>query len=192
MRIILSSANPDKVREIKEILGEAHQEVISKAELGMTQDVEETGETLRANAYLKADAIYHKFPEYVVADDTGLFVDALGGRPGVYAARYAGEHCSYQDNVDKMLRELDGVPEDKRGARFKTVICLMRPDGSVEYVEGVLKGGIATEPMGSHGFGYDPIFIPEGYDISLGQMEEEEKNHISHRKKAFDALLKIL
>ena len=188
MKIVISSSNEGKVREIKEILGDKY-EVLSKKELGFGQvDVEETGTTLRENAYFKAKFLFDKTGENSLADDTGLFIDALNGEPGIYAARYAGEHCNFEDNMNKVLRNMKGIPFENRTATFKTSLCLIRQDGSVEYYDGECKGRILEKMRGNKGFGYDPIFLPEGYDISMGEMDEDLKNKISHRRNAFRKL----
>lgn len=192
MKIVISSSNEGKVREIKEILGDKY-EVLSKKELGFGQvDVEETGTTLRENAYLKAKFLFDKTGENSLADDTGLFIDALNGEPGIYAARYAGEHCNFEDNMNKVLRNMKGIPFENRTATFKTSLCLIRQDGSVEYYDGECKGRILEKMRGNKGFGYDPIFLPEGYDISMGEMDEDLKNKISHRRNAFRKLCENL
>lgn len=188
MKIVISSSNEGKIREIKEILGDKY-EVLSKEELGFGQiDVEETGTTLRENAYLKAKFLFDKTGENSLADDTGLFIDAINGEPGIYSARYAGEHGNFEDNIDKVLEKLKDVPSELRTARFKTSLCLIRKDGSVEYYDGACEGRILEKRRGNKGFGYDPIFLPDGYDISMGEMDEDLKNKISHRKNAFRKL----
>ena len=193
MELLISSSNKDKIKEMKGILGDSYK-LITKEDLDLADfDVEEDGETLAANAYKKAKELYDKTKRNVRADDTGLFVEALGGAPGVYSARYAGESCSYQDNVDKMLRELKEIEDLKdRRATFKTVLCLITQEGRVEFIEGRLEGSIIKEEKGSNGFGYDPIFMPLGMDKTLAELSDKEKNKISHRRNAFENLKEFL
>ena len=186
MRLVLASANPDKVAEIAAILGDAVDLGPRPPELG---DVVEDADTLEGNARLKAVAVCEAAGVGAVADDTGLEVDALDGAPGVYTARFAGEGATYADNVAKMLRELEGVPEAQRGARFRTVALVRFPDGSEVVAEGIVDGRIATEARGDSGFGYDPLFIPDDGDgRTFAEMTADEKHAISHRGRAFRAL----
>lgn len=182
-RIILSTGNVNKVREIKQILSGKGFEVISKDELGYSNiDVEETEDELAGNAIKKAKAIWEHTGETVMADDTGLFVDALGGEPGVYSARYAGVDSNDAQNRKKLLEKLEHKSD--RTARFITSIALVFQDGSVEVIEGECEGRIAEREIGERGFGYDSIFIPEGYDTTFAELSAEVKNSISHRAKA--------
>ncbi|NLW53149.1 MAG: RdgB/HAM1 family non-canonical purine NTP pyrophosphatase [Tissierellia bacterium] len=185
MKIIVSSSNKDKLAEIQAILGNEY-ELVTKADAGYDDiEVEENGDTLEANALLKARAIHELSKANVLADDTGLFVEYLDGKPGVYAARYAGEGCSYQDNVDKMLEELKQVDDiTRRKAYFETAICYITEDGKEHFTKGRMYGHIGFEQKGTHGFGYDPIFIPEGFNVCLAEMTDDEKNKISHRANA--------
>lgn len=179
-KILFGTNNKDKLREIRELVGESLQ-ILSLADIGLDMDVEETEDTLEGNATLKAKAFYKASAIPCFSDDSGLEVDALDGRPGVYSARYAGENCSYQDNVDKMLREMKGK-EDRR-ARFRTVISFF--DGEhLHHFEGKAEGNITEEEKGKGGFGYDPIFVPINEEKSFAEMSSEEKNAISHRGKA--------
>ena len=189
MRLILATANPDKAREVAGLLGDAGVELVPRPpEAG---DVEETAETLEGNARLKAAAVAAAAGEPAVADDTGLEVDALGGRPGVYAARYAGEDATYADNVAKLLEELDGI--DDRRARFRTVAIVCWPDGGEVVADGVVEGTIAVAPRGEAGFGYDPVFVPDGGDgRTYAELSLAEKQAISHRGRAFRALAERL
>ena len=182
---MLATANPDKAREIAGLLGEAGVELVPRpAGLG---DVEETADTLEGNARLKAAAVAAASGEPAVADDTGLEVDALGGRPGAYAARYAGEDATYADNVAKLLGELDGAGD--RRARFRTVALVCWPDGREVVAHGVVEGEIALAPRGGRGFGYDPVFVPDGGDgRTYAELSLAEKQAISHRGRAFRAL----
>jgi XTP/dITP diphosphohydrolase len=189
MRVVLATANPDKAAEIQAILGDAFELVPRPADV---PDVAETGATLEENARLKAVALVDATGSPAMADDTGLEVDALGGAPGVYSSRYAGEDATYADNVNKLLRELDGIADESRTARFRTVALLRRPDGSEVIAEGVVEGRISTGARGEAGFGYDPLFVPfEGEGRTFAEMGEE-KHVISHRGRAFRRLAELL
>jgi XTP/dITP diphosphohydrolase len=186
-RVVLATANADKAREIVELLATVEGVTIEPrpAEIG---DVEETGDTLEDNALLKARAVGSVAACGAIADDTGLFVDALGGAPGVVSARYAGEHATYADNVAKLLAAMEGV-EPPRTARFVTVAALVEPDGREVLAVGTLDGVIASAPRGEGGFGYDAVFVPDGGDgRTLAELTAAEKNAISHRGRAFLAL----
>jgi XTP/dITP diphosphohydrolase len=187
VRFVLASANPDKAAEIAAILDGV--EVLPRP--AGVPDVEETGGTLEDNARLKAAALVAATGHAAVADDTGLEVIALGGAPGVFSARYAGEDATYADNVAKLLVALEG--EVDRRARFRTVAIALLPDGREVVAEGVVEGRITTERWGSGGFGYDPVFAPYGSDgRTFAQMTAAEKNAISHRGRAFRALAERL
>jgi len=187
-QLVCASANPDKVAEIAQLLSGVVDLLPRPADV---PDVVEDADTLVGNARLKAVAIVEATGLPAVADDTGLEVDALGGAPGVYTARYAGEGCSYADNRRKMLAELDGV--DDRAAAFKTVALVRWPDGRELAVEGVCAGSIATAERGDAGFGYDAIFVSaEGGGATFSEMDAAAKNAISHRGRAFRALLDAL
>jgi XTP/dITP diphosphohydrolase len=189
MKLVLATANPDKARELAGLL-EGFDIVPRPADL---PDVEEDAETLEGNARLKAVAVADATGELAVADDTGLEVDALGGRPGVYAARYAGPGATYADNVAKLLDELAGVPEEARTARFRTVAVARFPDGREIVAEGSVEGTIAEAPAGDQGFGYDPVFVPAGGDgRTFAQMTRSEKAEVSHRGRALRALAQRL
>lgn len=194
LRLVVASANRDKVTEIVAVLSE----VLDVELLPRPDDVPEViedGATLVDNARLKAQALMHATGTAAVADDTGLEVDALGGAPGVYAARYAGEDATYADNVDKLLRELSALADDggDRRARFKSVAFVAFPDGSEVWAEGVMEGRIATAPRGDNGFGYDPVFEPEvGGGRTFAEMTASEKDALSHRGRAFRALARLL
>jgi XTP/dITP diphosphohydrolase len=173
------------VREIKDILKDMPFDVVSKDELGFSDfDVEEDGQTLEENALKKAVELSKLVKGVIIADDTGLFVDALNGEPGVYSARYAGEHVSYADNNKKLLKKSEGLPLEKRTAYFKTSIAVVLEDGSSIMAEGRCSGKIGFEPRGENGFGYDPLFIEDKSGKTLSEMSEEEKNSISHRANA--------
>ncbi len=186
MRIVLASANPDKAQEIRAIMGDA---IELEPRPAHVPDVVEDGATLTDNARLKAVALCDATGLPALADDTGLEVDALGGAPGVWSARYAGEHASYRDNVVKLLAALDGVADGARTARFRTVALLRFPDGRELIADGVVEGRIAREVRGANGFGYDPLFVPtEGDGRSFAEMDGDEKHAISHRGRAVRAL----
>ena len=185
-RVVLASANPDKAAEIAAILGAAVDLVPRPPEV---PDVVEDGDSLLANARLKALAIVEATGEAALADDTGLEVDALDGAPGVHSARFASEDATYQQNVDHLLASLDGVPAVDRTARFRTVALLRRPDGSEVVVEGTVEGHITTEPRGDAGFGYDPVFAPDDAGgRTFAEMSADEKHAISHRGRAFRSM----
>ena len=184
-RFVLATANTDKAREIEQILGAAV-ELIPRPE--WAPDVHETGATLEDNARLKARALADATGEPAIADDTGLEVDRLGGAPGVCSARYAGEHAGYAENVAKLLADLVGV-QPPRTARFRTVAIAVWPDGTESLAEGVVAGTIATEVRGTGGFGYDPVFVPDGGGgRTYAELLPSEKNRMSHRGRAFRAL----
>lgn len=190
-RLILTTHNEHKTQEIRDLIisEDLPYEVVSLHEIGDDLEIEETGETLMENSQLKAETCYRRHHTDCFADDTGLEVTSLDGRPGVYSARYAGPACRPADNIRKLLHELEGVED--RSAVFKTVITLILDD-KVHTFEGQVRGAITEQPRGEDGFGYDPIFQPEGYDCTFAQMFEEEKNHISHRGRAVEALMCFL
>lgn len=182
----MASANPDKVAEIAQLMAEVAEILPRPPEVA---DVIEDADTLEGNARLKAVAICEATGKAAIADDTGLEIDHLDGAPGVYTARFAGEGATYQDNVNKALELLDGVPVAQRTARFRTVALLRYPDGSEIVSHGVVEGTIAVAQSGDGGFGYDPIFIPEGAGgATFSEMTSADKNEISHRGRAFKAL----
>lgn len=186
-RLVLATANPDKVVEISALLPGV--DLVSRP--SDIPEVVEDGDTLEANALLKARAICAATGSPAVADDTGLEVMALGGAPGVWSARFAGENATYGDNVAKLIADLEG--ESDRTARFRTVAAIVAPDGEEIVVDGVTWGTIAIEPVGSGGFGYDPVFIPDDGDGRVyAQMTLDEKNALSQRGRAFRALAKTL
>ena len=190
-RLVLATANPDKAREIVAIIaGTAGDAVELRPRPAEVAEVEETGETLEENARLKAYALLNATGMAALADDTGLEVDALGGAPGVYSARFAGEGASYDDNVAKLLAALAPFPApEERRARFRTVALACFPDRNDIVAHGVVDGTIADERRGSGGFGYDPVFIPDGGDgRTYAEMNLAEKSALSHRGKAFRAL----
>ena len=188
MKLVFATNNKHKLDEIRAILGDKI-ELLSLNEINCHDDIPETADTLQGNALIKARYIYDKFGMNCFADDTGLEVDSLGGEPGVYSARYAGEECNPQANMNKLLDNLTGKTD--RNAQFRTVIALII-DGEEKLFEGNVKGIISNEKMGDAGFGYDPIFIPEGFSESFAQMSSEMKNSISHRYRATEKLCKYL
>ncbi|HET6794554.1 MAG TPA: RdgB/HAM1 family non-canonical purine NTP pyrophosphatase [Acidimicrobiales bacterium] len=186
-RLVLATANPDKAREIEAVL--ADWELLPRP--ATVPDVEETEPTLEGNARLKARAVSAATGQPALADDTGLEVDALGGAPGVFSARFAGEGATYADNVAKLLAELGDRPD--RRARFRTVAMVAFPDGSEVLAEGAVDGVIAAEPKGTSGFGYDPVFVPDGSGgLTFAEMGAEAKNAMSHRGRAMRALARAL
>jgi XTP/dITP diphosphohydrolase len=194
MKMVFATGNSGKLREASEILGEGF-ELVTPAHFGITEDIPETGTTLRANSIQKAQYLYDRCSCDCFADDTGLEVDALGGAPGVYTARYAGDDKDFNKNMDKVLAELSKLEEKgetSRRARFKSVITLII-DGEQHLFEGTLEGVIAREKSGNGGFGYDPIFIADEYPgLTLADITEEQKNDISHRGKALRAMAEWL
>lgn len=190
-RIVISTGNVNKVMEIKEILSELPIEICSKNELGLKNlNVEEDGVTLEENAIKKALTIAEKVDGIVIADDTGLFVNALDGRPGVHSSRYSGENATYQENNEKLLKELDGLSLEERSATFNTVMAIVTEDKQLKCVYGKCSGKIGFEPRGKDGFGYDPLFIVDGYGKTFAELGEDVKNKISHRARALEELKK--
>lgn len=194
MKIVFATNNQHKLQEIRDILGPQFQ-IVSLSDIGCHDDIEENGSTLEANARIKSHYVSQKYGVSCFADDTGLEVDALGGEPGVHSARYAeGTDHDSQANMDKLLRKL--ANNNNRRARFRTVISLLEKeaDGSLteHLFEGRVEGTIATVKRGSEGFGYDPIFVPDGYSESFAQLGEEVKNSISHRARAVKKLADYL
>jgi XTP/dITP diphosphohydrolase len=183
--LVLATRNRHKVTELVALLRDLGITIRSLDEFPDAPDVVEDGATCEANAIKKAAAIAEFTGLPAVADDTGLEVDALGGRPGVYAARYAGEGATYEDNCQKLLRELMGVPRERRTARFVTVAAIALPSGDVQVAQGTLDGTIAEEASGTVGFGYDPVFFVPALGKTLAQLSADQKNKISHRAKAF-------
>jgi len=187
-KIVFATNNKHKLSEIKDILRDSF-EVLSLSDIGFNEDIPETGETLSENASQKSFTIYDRYNIDCFSDDTGLEVDALDGRPGVYSARYAGEDCSFEDNVNKLLLELK--EKDNRSAAFSTVISLIL-DGKEYQFEGRVEGQITNDKYGKGGFGYDPVFKPNGFDITFAEMDADIKNRISHRALATKKLIAFL
>lgn len=190
-KLVISTGNQNKVDEIAFILKDLPIEILSKKDIGLGDlNVIEDGDTLEENSRIKAKALSNKTDYMVMADDSGLFVDILNGDPGVYSSRYGGEEGNNEKNNKKLLEELKDIPLKDRKAKFKTVIVLITEDKEEVTVEGQCKGTIGLESKGNHGFGYDPLFTPEGFSETFGELGEEVKNKISHRAKALE-LLKI-
>ncbi len=187
-KLVFATNNPHKLREINEILSERF-EIVSLAELDIREEIPETAETIAGNALQKAQYIYDKTGLNCFADDTGLEVEALDGSPGVYSARYAGENATFDDNMNLLLEELR--PHTNRNAKFVTVIALIM-DGQVDYFEGSVDGIILVEKRGDQGFGYDPLFLPDGFAESFAEMGADQKNAISHRGRAVQQLASFL
>ena len=191
-RLIFATNNKHKLAEVRAALGE-NIEVVSLADIGLEGDIPETADTLQGNALQKVEWVWERTKckaDGVFADDTGLEVEALGGAPGVYSARYAGEHCSFDDNIDKLLAALDG--KENRRADFRTVICLIE-NGEPRYFEGRVDGQILTERhTNGEGFGYDPVFMPDRFAVSFAEMPLDVKNRISHRGLAVKKLAEYL
>lgn len=188
MNLVFATHNPNKLQELKQIVPE-HIQLESLTEIHCNEEIIEDAPTIEGNAQLKARYITANYNKSCFADDTGLEVDFLAGAPGVYSARYAGEQKNSEDNIAKLLSELGET--DNRKAQFKTVICL-RMDDEEHLFTGICKGVITNKPSGESGFGYDPVFQPEGYDLTFAQMPSELKNKISHRGKAVQQLIDFL
>lgn len=187
MKIVFATHNKNKLKEVQALL--PHIELLSLTDIGCNEDIPETAETLEGNAKIKANYVTEKYGYDCFADDTGLLVDALDGAPGVYSARYAGEHGNADKNMDLLLKNLNS--KDNRNAHFKTVICLNLQEKQLLF-EGRCDGVILTEKTGNEGFGYDPIFKPNGFSESFAQMNLEQKGKISHRGLAVQKLIHFL
>ncbi|MEA5138821.1 non-canonical purine NTP diphosphatase [Arcicella rigui] len=187
-KLCFATNNSHKVEEVQAVLGNRF-ELSTLKQIGCNEELPETGNTLEANSLQKASYLFDNYQVNCFADDTGLEVTALNGEPGVYSARYAGEQRSHSDNINLLLKNLSGKTD--RSAQFRTVITLII-DGKVEQFEGVVKGEIIETLRGNEGFGYDPIFIPEGFDRTFAEMSMEEKGKISHRGRAFEKLVQFL
>ncbi len=187
-KLVFATNNRHKLEEVSEVL-KGHLEILSLKEINCFDDIPETADTLEGNALLKAEHIYNNYGYDCFADDTGLEVEALDGRPGVYSARYGGEDQNSARNIEKLLYELQG--KENRRARFRTVVALIEA-GKVNYFEGKIEGRIIDTPKGTTGFGYDPVFVPDGYSQTFAELGSELKNKISHRALAIHALIKYL
>lgn len=191
-KIIIATKNQGKVKDFQTLFSKYDYEVVSLLDFPQIGDIEETGTSFEENAVLKAESISKELNEIVLADDSGLIVDMLDGRPGVYSARYAGEQKNDQDNIEKVLQELQGVEDESRTARFYCALALARPHGETIVVHGTCEGRIAHESYGENGFGYDPIFYILEEEKTMAQLTPEEKNKISHRRNALKKLEEVL
>ena len=190
MKLIIASNNKHKIKEIKEILGEKFEEIVSLREAGIDHETVEDGKSFAENAYKKAREIAEISGEASLADDSGICIDALGGAPGIFSARFAGEHGNDEANNALVLEKLAG--KDNRAAHYTCAISLVYPDGTHVFAEGYMYGDITENPRGNGGFGYDPLFVLKGESRTVAEMSEEEKNAVSHRRRALDALLEKL
>ena len=186
--IVFATNNKNKLREIRDIVGSKYN-ILSLSDINCHEDIPETADTIEGNALLRARFVKEKYGYDCFADDTGLEVEALDNRPGVYSARFAGEDCNSENNINKLLSELEGI--ENRKARFRTVIALIKGENEEEF-EGVIYGNISHERHGEGGFGYDKVFVPENYEKTFAEMLPEEKNSISHRAKATRLLIEYL
>ena len=186
--IVFATNNKNKLREIRDIVGSKYN-ILSLSDINCHEDIPETADTIEGNALLKARFVKEKYGYDCFADDTGLEVEALDNRPGVYSARFAGEDCNSENNINKLLSELEGI--ENRKARFRTVIALIKGETEKKF-EGVIYGNISHERHGEGGFGYDKVFVPENYEKTFAEMLPEEKNSISHRAKATRLLIEYL
>ena len=192
-RIIFATGNKNKVRECHEILKDVADEIVSMKEAGLKADIDENGSTFEENAMIKAKAVHDLAPDcIVIADDSGLVVDALNGEPGIYSARYLGEDTSYDIKNAKILERMQGVPREKRTARFVCAMAVIMPDGDSFTKTGVMEGYIGDHAEGENGFGYDPIFYLDEYGCSSAELTPQQKNAISHRGKALRAMKELL
>ncbi len=183
-KLLIATNNPGKYREFQQVLDSCGWELVAPRDAGVRIEVEESGQTYAENARIKATALARASGLVTLADDSGIEVDALGGGPGVRSARYGRPGLSDEDRVRLLLKELEGVPDERRGARFHCVIAIARPDGEVQYSEGVVEGRIAHAPRGERGFGYDPVFVLPDRGLTAAELPEDEKNRISHRGRA--------
>ena len=189
MKIVAATGNKHKIEEIESITRKFGMNVITKAEAGVGDlEVEETGTTFEENSLIKAEAIMKATGMPAIADDSGLEADALNGAPGVYSARFSGEGATDESNNEKLLKLMENIPDDERSARFVSVVTLCFPDGTVVAARGECPGTLRRSPRGDGGFGYDPLFVPVGYDKTYAEISAEEKNIISHRAKALGIL----
>lgn len=191
-RLIFATGNQNKLKEIKEIFADLPFEIVSMKDAGIISDPDENGTTFEDNALIKARDVWEKCHETVMSDDSGLEIDYLGKEPGVHSARFMGHDTSYDLKNAELLRRLEGVPFEKRTARFVCACALILPDGTEHVVRETMEGHIADSPSGNNGFGYDPIFIPDGYDVTSADISPEEKNQISHRGKALRKIYQFL
>ncbi len=192
MEVVIATRNPKKIEEIRRMLAGSALSILTLDDFPDCPDVEEDGESFEANALKKAVAVSRYTGKTALADDSGLEVDALGGAPGVHSARYAGEGADDRKNLEKLLTELGRIAPECRGARYVCCIALAFPGGRTKTAFGSVEGRIGTAPRGSNGFGYDPVFYPEGHDRTFGEMGDDEKDRISHRGRALRELARHL
>lgn len=191
-QIIFATGNEGKMKEIRMILEELKCPVLSMREAGIEADIVEDGQSFEENAVIKARAIAQQTDSVVLADDSGLVIDSLNGEPGIYSARYLGEGTSYRIKNQNLIDRLEGVPDEKRGARFVCAIAAVLPGGEILTERGIMEGRIGYEEKGGNGFGYDPIFYVPEYDCSAAELTPEQKNQISHRGKALQKIKEAL
>lgn len=190
--LVLATRNEDKIREIKEILKNLNLRILTYRDFPSFPRVKEDGKTLEENALKKAREVARVCGKVSLADDSGLEVEALEGKPGIFSSRFAGEGCTYEDNTRKLLKLMEKISPEKRGATFRCVICISDPEGKCILLEGKCKGKITLKPRGKGGFGYDPVFLPQGQRLTFAEMSPEEKNRISHRARALKKAKEIL
>lgn len=195
MELIVATHNQGKIREIREIFRYEEIKLLSLSDLNYHQEIEETGQSFFENAKIKAETLHNIYTDkYILADDSGLEVDALDGAPGIYSARYAGENATQEQLINKLLKEMRTVPPDRRTARFICIMVLISPDNTIYSARGVCEGKIAAGPRGIHGFGYDPIFLTKDFDyqFTMSELFPDMKNRISHRSRALADIRKVL
>jgi len=190
--LIIATNNRDKLKEIKQILKDSRINILSAADFKDFPNVDETGDTLKANALLKAQAVWDRYHLPCMADDTGLEVDCLDGEPGIYSSRYAGEDATYADNCRKLLSMIAIEPPENRSARFRTVVAFIDSEGTAHFAEGVVEGVIIDEKRGENGFGYDPLFLLPELDKTMAELPSAEKNKISHRHNALIRIMPVI
>ena len=191
-RLVIASNNDGKIKEIRKVFSGLDLEIVSLKDLGLSLSIEEDKPDFAGNSYKKASEVSKYTGEIVLADDSGLEVEALGNKPGVYSSRFAGEHATDEENNKKLLRLMKDIPAEKRKARFRCVITVYWPDGSYLQAEGTCPGRIGFEPKGNEGFGYDPLFIVDGLNKPMAEQTLEEKNKISHRAMALKSMKNLL
>ena len=191
-KLLLATGNQAKLQELKSLLSDLPYELVTLPEVGISAEVDESGNSLEENARLKATIFAGRSQLLTLADDSGLEVDALGGQPGVFSARYAGEDASDSERIDYLLSRLKGVPWEKRSAHFRCVIAIATPEGQVEFASGTCRGIITLKPRGEHGFGYDPVFYLPELDKTMAELPQDIKNQLSHRGKAAGKAHRVL
>ena len=192
MDLVIASKNPGKIKEMRGVLDLPGLQLLTFEDLGDWREPEETGSTFKQNAVIKATELSEMFGRASLADDSGLVVDAIGGQPGIHSSRYAGPEGDADRNIARLLAEMEGIPLEQRTARFVCVAALVIPGGGVEITQGECEGLILEKRQGTGGFGYDPVFQPEGFARSMAELSLEEKNAISHRGKALRAMRQLL